>query len=645
MGKSRLVESILLQLISQGAGACLVDIDSRTADDAMSHLNEFSEYLDPLTQWKTHYLKPSQERAFAYDPFHTCLTGRDREFWLARRVDSLKRILCRPHGIADLRQQMRRDRVLTDALYFVGTPGKDGRHLGLHKLLDALDSGNDRWERDFNMVCENLPVEIARDNWRLHHMNARDRRSETESALNIVRPVFTPFVKQTLSGKAPPIDFVRIVKHKEFVLASLAETPFFSQEQGRIFGAMITNDVEEACWFVQDRYFFICEESEKVLGEDFRDVLNRGRKRRLSAILVGHSLSAFRDQYTDITNDVLSQPATHILFQQKTDLDEWSELAFTGTLRFDRVWKPMDRPDGHNWFVVPEVSATEGRQSNWSDGQDTSVGDTAGRMENEGESVQEGMSETRTKQVSHGKTKGSGITETEQHAHSSSRTGPDGLAARDVVGKSKTSGSSDSHGTQYSDTEQESETESDGSSQSTSISRGRKTGRGRNWSQSVTHGSKQSLGGGTTAGRTIAFRRIPLQRYRTEWYPAGLEEDVPTQYAKGKRRLRRLRIQEIMVIKAHKRPVVCRTHDLPDPFEELPLFGREITKCVIKRICERQPYFFVPTECEKWVRKPLSPKPRNGSSNGSTTLPRWSRYGFIARKPPRNGSQNSNGEK
>jgi len=272
-------------------------------------------------------------------------------------------------------------------------------------------------------------------------MNARDRRLETESSLNIATSFLTPFVKQTLSGKAPPIDFIQIVERGEIVLASLGETPFFSTEQGQIFAAMIVNDIEEACWFVQQRYYLICEQTEKILGADLSDNLRRARKRKLTLILVGNSLSAFRDQYTDITSDVLSQPETHILFRQKDDLDELAELAGTPALNFDQLWKPMDRPDGHDWHEVAEVSFGEGQRMDWGAGTDVSEGDSDGGMEGEGEPEEEGVTRTRSRDVSRGTMKGTGVTQGEQHGTSSGRTGPQ--SHMDHVEKSKHAGWSD----------------------------------------------------------------------------------------------------------------------------------------------------------------------------------------------------------
>ena len=642
MGKSRLVGGIGLQLAVQGAGLCLVDKDSKTVEDLMGHLMEFSEYLNPLRLWDIHYLSPSKDRTFSYDPFFTRLTGQEYEFWLDRRVDAVARILGRPHGISDYRQQMRRERVLTDVLYMVGTRGKHGRHLGLHRALDALDMGNDRWTRDFNLVCENMPVEVARDLWRLHHTNARDRRLETESTLNILRAFLSPLVKEMVSGKATPIDFTQIVQRKGIILASLGETPFFSDEQGNAIGAMVIHDIVDACWFVKQRYYLIVEEVKRLLGTDLGDVLNRARKHELSAILVGTSLSSFKDQYTDIRSDVLSQPGVHILFQQKTDLDELAELAGTGTLRFDRVWRPMDRPDGHDWHVLREMSLTEGEQATWGDGEDTSVADLEGGMEGEGESQEEGVTDTTSAQVSRGKTKGRGTTAVEQHSDSRASTGPSGGTVLDNRGKkTRTTGSTDGTGFHQSETEQESESNTDGESRGVSHKKGFRTTRGTNWSRSRSRGQKHTAGGGRSRQRTISFRHVPLQRYRTEWYPAGLEEEIPTQYARVKRTLRSLGVAEAMICVLNRKPVVFAIRELPDPFSGFPALARTETKHFIDWTWDQNNFFFVPTECEKWVRGKLPlRKPMNGSSNGSTIPVRWARFGFIRKRPPTNGSTN-----
>jgi len=284
----------ILQLLFQGVGLSLIDPDSKTADDTMAHIAAYAERLNPLALRNIYYLNPSTGVTFSYDPCATKLTGRDYDNWLYTRIEAIARIFGRKQGIANYKDQMRRDRVLRDVLYMCCTKGKDGKYFGLHRLFDCLNMGNDNRLKMFNRVCDFLPTYIARDLWRINKMSVRDRYYEIESTLNIVTAFLSPLVVEMLSGKAPTLDIHSIVRNNGTILAGLSETTGFSKENGCAIGSMLINDIEDACYAIKQRHFLIVEESDKMLGQDIGDLLRRARKRKLSVILSAGSLGAFK---------------------------------------------------------------------------------------------------------------------------------------------------------------------------------------------------------------------------------------------------------------------------------------------------------------------------------------------------------------
>ncbi|OGC63003.1 hypothetical protein A2264_01905 [candidate division WWE3 bacterium RIFOXYA2_FULL_46_9] len=648
-GKSKLLELVEMQLALQGRGFALIDPEGQTADDSMGRFAEFQKYLSPFQKMELYYLKVSTDMAWSYDPGESDLTGKQYDAWLARKVGSLSRAIARRQliGAADAKQQMRRFRVLPEVICMSLVRGRDGKHFGLHRSLECLqDMGSDRFERKFNMVCEQMPRHQAWDLWRLHHLNVRSRWDEIESAYNALWQFLDgPIVPQMLSGKAPSINFRRGVERGAIYLANVSETDGFSQGQGYTLAAILYEEIITACWLTNRPYYLIGEEAESVLGEDLGGVFARGRKHGCRLILCVQHLGALKNKYMDIMDKAMSQPGVIITFQQKTDLEEWGELLGTPNLDLRMNWIPMDRPDGQEWMQVPEVSVSEGERFEWSRGDDVSVGNGQGENEGEDESEEEGTSFGTDRKLARGKTKGRGQTEREQHSNAHGSSSPAGGTVLDNKGrKMTTSNSVDSAGSDVSSTEQDSLVKTDGESSSVSFRKGKRKSRGNNWQNTITHGQKVSESGGTSNQRSLTIRNIPLPRHKTEYYPHGLKTPLEAQDAKMKMDVRTLGKREIALSAGNLPTVFCKVQYLPEAFAGRPAWGKCEIKHFIDEMCKK-PCFFVPAECEKWVRRLPSPKPSNGSSNGSTILSRWTRFGFIQRMPPTNGSQNSNGKK
>lgn len=618
-GKSKLMEIILLQLALAGRGFLLIDKDDQTAAHLTARLNEAQDAFCPLRLYDIYYLKPSTHMTFCFDPFATMLTGRQYDAWISRCVESVGRILGRKQGIANYKEQMRRLRVLTDILHMVGTRGRDGTHLGLHRALDALNMGNDRWEQLFNGVADNLPRTIACDLWRLHRTNARSRWDETESTYNILRSFLSPLVSEMFRPQAGALNPLECVRRNSIVVAPLGETPYFSREQGDACTAMLIDSFTEACWFARKRFYIAVEEAETVLGEDLGMMLARARKRRCSLLLSIQDLSGLRSAFADLRSKGLSQPGVQFTFQQKTDLDEWADFHATGSLDLSLNWKPMDRPDGYEWHQLVEPSHSCGFQQTWSRGESTTFTDGSTWNESAGVSETDGHREVVNRTTSRGTAHGTSFATNESHGHSSGESTR--KIAPDRKDRVKSSGTTASSGITQGESEQETESESDGFSVGRDHQTGTQRTQGTGVSSSRAQGDTYTDGSSRTVQESWSLRSIPLARHREEWYPSGLLHAIEAQYANVKKVLRSLGNRDILLSVRNKPSVLCKVHRLPDPFCNLPTFGEESTQRFIAWTWENHSCFFVPAETEKWTVP--SPRKTANSSNGSTTHKRW----------------------
>lgn len=610
LGKSKLMELMAMQIILHGRGLTFIDKDSRTVDDLFMRIVEYRDRFTPFEQREIYYLKPSPDMLWSYDPAQTHLTGKEYDYWLARRVETVAKALGRKQGLPDFKDQPRRERVLTDVLFMVLTRGKDGKSLGLHRALDALDlMGTGDWWNLFNHVGEQLDRPIAADLVHLQGLPRRDRERETESTRNILRAFLSPVVREMLAHKAATIDLVEAVRRGATVLVSLGETPFFSAEQGDAIAAMVINDIVDACWFVENRHYLFVEEAASILGEDFGKILDRARKHRLSMFLSAQSLAGLKDRHTDIEVRALTQPGIHISFQQKADLDTWAELFGTGMLNFALNWRPVDRPDGYDWHLVPERSFSHGTQKTWGSGGSMTTTDGQGGSSSTTDSVADGVNHSDSASLADGHTLGRTQGTSLQDASNS------GFSHRGDTPETFNGGVSRSHGTNESENEQDSRTATSGESDgyTRTVTQGRTSG--GNWSHAVAHGQTFHEGGAETEQQSLSLRHIPLARHREEWYPNGLIIPLDVQYAAIKKVLRTLGRGEIMVAVKNLPTAIATVHDVPDPFEGRLLWGEAETGYFLRWLWQVHDCFFIPTESEKWVRR----RATNGSSNGSST--------------------------
>jgi len=245
MGKSMLNLWMALQMVLQGLGFAMIDPDGKTVRDLLALLRQFWDRIDPVLRRKIVFLKPGYHMTFSFDPFETDFTGKKYEGWLDRSVKEVGRILARKQGLADYKEQPRRERWLANTLYFIGT-NVNGRHLGLHRALDVLNVGTPAWQRLFEKVAPHLPVEVVRDWKDLAWMSPRDRTFYTESTVNWFRQFLSPLVREMFSGKAPTLNFRECIRRKFIVLADLSETEEFSKEQGEAIGGLIVHCLMDA---------------------------------------------------------------------------------------------------------------------------------------------------------------------------------------------------------------------------------------------------------------------------------------------------------------------------------------------------------------------------------------------------------------
>ena len=357
-GKSRLI-SLLTLYIAPHYGFLLPDRVGSTARLVNGHLTELRHSLTEEQKRKILYWQISRE-LIRLDPFVSDLTGRRYINELHAKICTLKRYMARNQGIGgDLREQMRRSRVMSLVLWLVGIRDTHGRYMGLHRALDILYGlGSPAVNRIISKRRSLLPDKISRGLVRLQKLPSSQREREIESSINIFDSVLSPRVLEIVAPGECSFDPNRAVDEQWSVIADLADDDGCAAEDADSITSMLLTMFMIAGRRVKKRFFLILEEIETLLGADVGDFLARARNSKQSCIYSIQHISSLRDNYTDITQKGISQAdlvfSGH--YKDTESLDLFSVVHAIGEIDYSINWLPMDRPGGQAVIQLPEHS-------------------------------------------------------------------------------------------------------------------------------------------------------------------------------------------------------------------------------------------------------------------------------------------------
>lgn len=554
-GKSKLLESIIFQLFMLRMSFLAADSDGKTVRDFYARVAELVE--SPSDRYRVVLLQASPDLTFSYDPFYTTLTGAAYDGWLARKCKSVGRSIGRPSGLADYKEQPRRDRWLTNVCYFVGT-NVSGRHWGLDHAYDALECGTMRhpsaaWNRVFGKLKDHLPVEVQRDFERLKRMSLHDQEMQIESTRNILRTFLTEPMKKVVRPGKPSFDWRRAIRQGMAVLIDAEETPFTSREEQSAFASLMINEFEEAAFFEKKPCGLILEEMATVLGDDIGGLLKRARKYVMGVCGCLPGIYALENRFTDLRGDSFIA-GTHITGQVKDPetLEAMAKLHGLPMLDFTLDWRPMDRPDGHEWHKV----------------QDKSKSTTRGGMVVNGNSLVHTNGQTDSASTGNqiGNNWQTGNNWGNQITHSSDTSRQHGGTSRLREGLILDEGASETEGTR------------EGRSAGKNVGGNQSAGGQQSFTEqlafaflnSIANGQMQSSGLSASDSESVSERLVPLQRYKTEWHPNGLLLPLDVQYAVMEKILRMLSVGQFVISTENHPTLLFRAHYVPDPFEGRP---------------------------------------------------------------------------
>lgn len=527
-GKSKFMELLMRYLIIHGSGGyALIDPHGDLSEDILAFLR-FQMVVRGRKDLikKFHYLEPSYEQVFHYDPFRfRSMTGMPEHLrpnairaWLHTKADRIGEIVQRKQGDTSFEGMARLQRVLTNVLIAVGTPvDKHGRHLPLADALVLLNREHERYEEVYRRVRPHLDPDVRALFDRFHTTKSQQvYLGETESSTNRLHSLLSPIVKAIFAEQTDTIDFESIIQNGEILLVNLRQTDMFSADQASAIGGLFIHELLSTAQNTERRqrkmFHLIVDEAGDFIGGDIQHALGVMRKFKMSVTLGAQDLSSFKKGKLDLRPKVLSQCGTKITFRQEwpEDGEILARVMGMGNLDFQKHYQVVDRPDGYEFLSIDEYSENFKWDNNWSNGFSTTESDGRTRTATLLESGQQSWSRSQSDSFSdsnstsdgrsNSQTWNSGRSDThvDYTPHSTSRTAGEGSALA----------------------LQQTQSEGNTSTQSTSLV----NGGGSGWSNGISDaravssaiGRSTSEGGSNGYGISIAHRKMPLAKHYEE---------------------------------------------------------------------------------------------------------------------------------
>lgn len=410
-GKSKYFELFGRHLMDHLCGFTFVDPHGDTAEALLAYATRMAEEKgDASILDRLHYLKPSYDSLFAFDPFRYLdddIPDEHAEMafssWLHTTADTTARAFLRGYTEAEKQVMVRLQRWLATMLTGVGLQLSNGRHLALADIFVLIDKRHPRHSEVFQLIQDRLPTQVLSDFRLLHSIKRQqDEDHYTESTINRLRTFFSPLTEAIFTNEHPSIDFGSIIQNQHILLVNLKRTKRFSRNQGNAIASLIINEIATHCENVEHEenrtpHHLIIDEASRFIGEDLIELLEQARKWRLSLCLGGQSFSTFRSGDLDMVPTLQSCCHTFISFQQRhvKDVQDLGAFYAYPNRILEEHLDVRDRPGGH--VVKSLVDRSVGKSTMHADGKQYATGTT------EVESWQRGTSGSTSRSDSKGR--------------------------------------------------------------------------------------------------------------------------------------------------------------------------------------------------------------------------------------------------
>lgn len=611
-GKSKFLELLCRHLINGLNGFTFIDPHGDTAEALLAYLakEKGDAFLDRI-----HYLQPTSQTTFAFDPFASLiLDDPDLSFEDRRHatVQYMIGVLMRSTASADADVMKRLKKNLTTFLTVIATPLPNGKRFSLADIDVFLSRHHERHQDAVRLLRDHYPRAVRQDFDDLFVLPPARFFDEVSSTVNLVRTFLSPISEQVFGLQAQGIDFKKVLADREMVIVNLKPTGSVHRESTKPIAGFIIRELMTFAQSVPEEqrvpHNLIVDEAGQYVAEDFIHMLQECRKHKLSLCLGGQTMQSFQvGDSLDVGKSLLSQCKTVIGFQQKEpeDVELLSRFFATPNLDLYQRFQPMqvDAPHLDQIILLNSQGYTTSRQESRAQTQmhGTSDGDgiTVSRAEGIASSNVRSVHHSDSRSTSENQGAGSGYSEGK--ANYSSRS--DGVQYQDPSGfalgipsinvasgatesfsnnqsyfasQGTTQGSSDGHGHAHAD--QQSQMQGRAEARMHGRTEGRAFAEGQTSGFSETHNTSEHLRPGTEIKWVATGQPLYAIPYQNALYERALST-MPQQFAFVRSQLTGI-----------EQTIIVRIHDMPT----IQIDRKEIDR-YLEKLFDRKPYIFMKT--------------------------------------------------
>jgi hypothetical protein len=290
-GKSKFLESMIRGELRNRQGFCLLDPHGNLYDDVLNYCSHHVLDRDIIL------LNPSSPNSvIGFNPFQRPDHG-NISVLVDRRINATMHAWDRPN--TDQTPTLER------TLRLIYTVMLD-QNLGLPQVQHLIDF-NAREIRQH--LIEHLSSSPIQKEWReLQAMRPREWREQTLSAKNrLFRFLTSPALMRFMGIPGQRLNLTRIMDEGKVLLVNLAPSDELSEENARVFGALLVNEFFEAArrrtsgTFGNDPkpYYLYIDEFQSFVSLDIADMLDHVRKFGLFTILAHQRFGHLDENMTD----------------------------------------------------------------------------------------------------------------------------------------------------------------------------------------------------------------------------------------------------------------------------------------------------------------------------------------------------------
>lgn len=273
-GKSKFLEQMMREDLKNRQGFCLIDPHGSLYQDVLNYCSH--KVLDREIVL-LNLSEPAQ--IIGFNPFRR--TAGD----LSVQVDGQIRAILRAWGMPNTDQTPTLERTLRlifTTLVELGLPFHAAQHM--------LNFGSGEIRSEF---VERLSSALIRQEWEeLTSLRSKDWRAEMMSAKNRLLRLLTSETLSRFFNAENCIDLAEIIDKGKVLLVNLAPSPKLSDENGRVFGALLLNEFfQTACRRRTEPgralapYYLYLDEFQTFVTLDVANMLDQVRKYKLFAVL------------------------------------------------------------------------------------------------------------------------------------------------------------------------------------------------------------------------------------------------------------------------------------------------------------------------------------------------------------------------